>query len=68
MTEDNREMICPSYYEEFPLNYYWMPEYEAVQKAVDDYMDTQPLYQGVSDEVLLGVVQKHLAASPIAKK
>lgn len=68
MTEDNRELACPSYYRDFPLNYYWMPEYEAVQKAVDDFMGTQPLHQGVPDEVLLEVVQKHLASFPILKK
>ena len=26
MTVDNRELICPSYYEDLPLNYYWMDE------------------------------------------
>lgn len=68
MTEDNREMLCSSYFEDFPLNHYWMPEYEAVMKAVDDFMDTQPLNVGVPDEVLAEVVRKHLEAFPIQKK
>ena len=68
MTEDNREMLCSTYFEDFPLNHYWMPEYEPVMKAVDDFMQAQPLYQGVSDEVLAEVVRKHLEAFPILKK
>lgn len=63
MTEDNRELVCPTYYEDLPLNYYWMPEYEPVMKAVDDFMDTQPPNQGVPDEVLLEVVRSHLPTS-----
>lgn len=35
MTVDNRELLCPSYFEDLPLNYYWMPEYNAVREAVE---------------------------------
>lgn len=62
MTVDNRELICPSYYEDLPLNYYWMDEYEPLLKAVDDFMSEPPLYQGTEDEALLEVVRKHMPA------
>ena len=67
MTEDNREMMCSSYYQDFPMNHYWMDEYEPVMKAVEDFMDIQPLNVGVPDEVLTEVVRKHLASFPIQK-
>lgn len=35
MTLDNRELLCASYFEDLPLNYYWMPEYDAVREAVE---------------------------------
>ena len=34
MTLDNRELLCASYFEDLPLNYYWMPEYDEVREAV----------------------------------
>ncbi|WP_303749335.1 hypothetical protein [Stenotrophomonas pigmentata] len=60
MTEDNREMLCPTYFIDLPMNYYWMDEYEPVIKAVDDYMDSQPPGKNIPDEELLEVVQEHL--------
>lgn len=62
MTMDVRELIGPSYFDDLPLNYYWMPEYEGVIRAVDEYMEQQPLYKSVSHEVLAGVVQKYMGA------
>lgn len=35
MTEDNRELLCPIYFQDLPLNYYWMPEYDEVREAVE---------------------------------
>jgi len=60
MTLDNRELSGPSYFEDFPLNYYQMPEYESAINAVDDFMSKQPLFQSVSDEVLAEVVRQHM--------
>ena len=34
MTVDHRELLCPSYFEDLPLNYHWMPEYDEVREAV----------------------------------
>lgn len=62
MTVDSRELLCPTCYEDLPLNYYWMPEYEAVQQAVDDFMDEQLVGQGISGEAILHVVRKHIPA------
>lgn len=59
MTLDNRELVCPTYMLDLPLNAYWMAEYELTLKAVDDYIEQQP--QGpLSDEELLDVVRKNL--------
>ncbi len=60
MTEDNREMLCPTYFEDLPLNYYWMEEYEPVIKAVDDFIEQQPAGQAISDEALAQVVRPHM--------
>lgn len=60
MTEDNREMLCPTYFKDLPMNYYWMDEYEPVIKAVDDYMDSQPPGKSIPDTELLEVVRRHL--------
>lgn len=35
MTLDNRELLCPSYLQDLPLNCYWMPEYDEVLEAVE---------------------------------
>ncbi len=62
MTLDNRELVCPTYMLDLPLNAYWMDEYELTLKAVDDYIEQQP--QGpISDEELLEVVRKNLPSS-----
>lgn len=34
MTVDHRELLCPSYFKDLPLNYHWMPEYDEVREAV----------------------------------
>lgn len=34
MTVDHRELLCPSYFEDVPLNYHRMPEYDEVREAV----------------------------------
>jgi len=39
MTLDNRELICPTYFDDLPLNYYWMPEYDEVREAVEAHSD-----------------------------
>ena len=67
MTMDSRELMCPSYYLDLPLNYYWMDEYEPLLKAVDDFMSEQPHFQGTEDEAILEVVRKHLPAVSKAK-
>ena len=38
-----------------------MPEYDALRKAVDDFMDTQPVFEGrqQEDQALLEIVRKH---------
>lgn len=66
MTVDNLELLCPSYYEDLPLNFYWMEAYEPVLNAVEDFIDQQHDYEGSQDEALLEVVRKHLptAAKP----
>lgn len=59
MTLDHRELICPAYMLDLPLNAYWTDEYEPTLKAVDDYIEQQP--QGpLSDEELLEVVRQNL--------
>ena len=59
MTLDHRELVCPTYMLDLPLNAYWMDEYEPTLKAVDDYIEQQP--QGpISDEELLEVVRKNM--------
>ena len=63
MTEDNREMLCPTYFEDLPLNYYWMEEYEPVIKAVDDFIEQQSAGQAISDEALAQVVRQHMPRS-----
>ncbi|RYG95983.1 MAG: hypothetical protein EON58_13075 [Alphaproteobacteria bacterium] len=65
MTKDNREMLVPSYFEDFPLNYYWMPQYKPVRKAVDDYISSKGLYVGSSDEEVAEVVRAFLLENPI---
>ena len=62
MTVDNREMITTAYYDILPMNFYWMPEYEPVIAAVEAHMGAQPLYTGVTDEVLLEIVKRHMSA------
>ena len=62
MTLDHRELVCPTYMLDLPLNAYWMDEYEPTLKAVDDYIEQQS--QGpISDEELLEVVRKNLPSS-----
>ncbi|MCR6627249.1 hypothetical protein [Pseudoxanthomonas mexicana] len=62
MTLDHRELVCPTYMLDLPLNAYWMDEYEPTLKAVDDYIEQQP--QGpISDEALLEVVRKNMPVS-----
>lgn len=60
MTDDHLELLCSTYELDLPLNYRWMPEYEPLIDALEKFMDTQPLYQGVEDEALLEVVRKHM--------
>lgn len=62
MSLDHRELVCPTYMLDLPLNAYWMDEYEPTLKAVDDYIEQQP--QGpISDEALLEVVRKNMPVS-----
>jgi hypothetical protein len=62
MTLDNRELVCPTYMLDLPLNAYWMDEYEPTLKAVDDYIEQQP--QGpISDDELLEVVRKNMPST-----
>lgn len=62
MTLDHRELVCPTYMLDLPLNAYWMDEYEPTLKAVDDYIEQQP--QGpISDDALLEVVLKNMPVS-----
>lgn len=64
MTEDHRELVCSTYELDLPLNYHWMPEYESVRQAVEDFWDTQPSFESAKDEdeALLEVVRKHMPA------
>lgn len=64
MTLDNRELLCPAYFLDLPLNYYWMEKYEPLIKAVDDYIDAQPSGATISDDTLLDVVRQHLKTHP----
>ena len=62
MTLDHRELVCPTYMLDLPLNAYWMDEYEPTLKAVDDYIEQQP--QGpISDDELLEVVRKNMPST-----
>lgn len=61
MTLDSKELAGPSYFEDLPLNYYDMPEYQTAINAVDEFMARQPFNIGVSDDVLAEVVRDHLS-------
>lgn len=63
MTLDHRELICPAYFLDLPLNAYWMRAYDPVMKAVDDYIDAQSGGASISDDVLAEVVRQHLPAT-----
>lgn len=60
MTLDNKELLGPSYFEDFPLNYYDMPQYESAILAVEAFMAKQPKNVGVSYDVLAEVVRDHM--------
>ena len=60
MTLDIKELLGPSYFEDFPLNYYDMPEYESAFLAVEAFMAKQPKNVGVSYDVLAEVVRDHM--------
>lgn len=60
MTLDIKELLGPSYFEDFPLNYYDMPEYESAILAVEAFMAKQPKNVGVSCDVLAEVVRDHM--------
>lgn len=60
MTVDSREMLCPGYFVDLPMNYYWMPEYEPALSAVEDFVNQQPIGQGIPDEAILEAVRKYL--------
>lgn len=68
MTYDNRELAPPSYYWDFPLNFYWMDEYEPVMKAVGDRISSQGKYVGTSDDELAEVVRQFLIDNPLPAK
>lgn len=55
MTYDNRELLVNSYYQDLPLSFQWMDEYEPMMQAVEEYERTHPK---ASDEELLAVVQQ----------
>lgn len=62
MTLDHRELVCPTYMLDLPLNAYWMEQYEPTLKAVDAYIEKQP--QGpISDDELLEVVRKNMPST-----
>ena len=66
MTMDERELMCDSYYEDLPMNFYWMPEYEAAFNAVEAFIDQRHEYEGTEDEALLKVVLQHLPTTPVS--
>ena len=66
MTLDHRELVCPTYYQDLPLNFWWMDEYDSVQQAVDDFIDHHPLGSPITDDDLIAVVQRNLP--PVASK
>lgn len=39
MMIDNRELLCPRYFEDLPLNSYWIPEYDEAREAVEAQWD-----------------------------
>lgn len=63
MTLDNRELICPTYFLDLPLNAYWMEAYDPVMTAVDDYIEANRTLPSISDEALAEVVRQHMPAS-----
>ncbi|WP_334180296.1 hypothetical protein [Pseudoxanthomonas sp.] len=63
MTLDNRELICPTYFLDLPLNAYWMDAYAPVMTAVDDYIEAHRQLPSISDEALVEVVRQHMPAS-----
>lgn len=69
MTQDNREMICEGHFADLPMNYYWMPEYEAVRKAVEDYWQANKPFGSYDAEVaaLTEVVKRETAHIPIRR-
>ena len=60
MTLDSREVICPSYFLDLPMNAYWMAAYDPLMKAVDDFIDTHCAGTSISDEALAEVVRQHM--------
>lgn len=60
MTLDIKELLGPSYFEDFPLNYYDMPEYESAILAVEVFMAKQQKNVGVSYDVLAEIVRDHM--------
>lgn len=59
MTMDNRELMAPTYFIDLPLNYFMMPQYDALAAAVDRYIASQPMWKGIPDEDIYEAI-KHL--------
>ena len=60
MTYDHHELLSEIYYKNLPMSFEWMPEYEPMRRAVEDFTRSQPLYQPIEDEAIREIVRRHV--------